>query len=147
MRTLQIILRYIRHFITSKNEHNAHSPFLYTFITKVLYNTTDNIHCKKIDHLRQRLYRSEKTITINDFGAGSQINNSKKRNVRDIAKNSAKNAKLGKLLYRITEFYNVKNILELGTSLGISTAYFANKQNKVYTLEGCQETANIAKKN
>lgn len=147
MKHLQIIINYIRYFITAKNKHSAHSPFLYIFITKVLNNTSDDLHCKKIDIIREKLYSSEKIITINDFGAGSQINNAKKRKVRDIAKNSAKNAKFGKLLNRIIKFYNVKNILELGTSFGISTIYLANKKSKVYTLEGCQETANIAKEN
>lgn len=147
MKTLQFLIRYVRYFITAKNKHSAHSPFLYEFITKVLNNTSDNAYCKKIDHLRRKLYKSEKIITVNDFGAGSQINNSKKRKVKDIAKNSAKNSKFGKLLYRITQFYNVQNSLELGTSFGISTIYLANKKSKVYTLEGCQETANIAKEN
>ena len=49
-------------------------------------------------------------------------------------------------LYRIIQFYKPKNILELGTSLGISTCYLAkaNPEGKIFTFEGCPETAKIA---
>ena len=70
-----------------------------------------------------------KVAKITDFGAGSHVNDNKTRKIKDVAKNSAKNAKFGKLIYRITQFYKPKNILELGTSLGISTLYLA-KANK-----------------
>ena len=99
--------------------------------------------------LRKELCKSEKTIQITDFGAGSKINNSTKRKIKDVAKNSAKNSKFGKLLYRIIKFYQPKNILELGTSLGISTCYLAKAtpKGKVFTFEGCSETAKIAQQN
>jgi len=88
-------------------------------------------------------------IKITDFGAGSHINKSTTRKIKDIAKNSAKNSKFGELLYRITKFYSPKNILELGTSLGISTLYLAKAEEKakVYTFEGCPETSKIAQQN
>ena len=71
------------------------------------------------------------------------------RKIKDVAKNSAKNAKFGKLLYRIIKHYNPKNILELGTSLGISTLYLAkaDTNSRVFTFEGCPETAKIAQQN
>ena len=66
-----------------------------------------------------------------------------------MAKNSAKNAKFGKLLYRICQFFKPNSMVELGTSLGISTCYLstANRQSKVYTFEGCPETAQLANEN
>jgi len=53
------------------------------------------------------------------------------------------------LLYRIIQFYKPKNILELGTSLGISTSYLAKADvnAQVFTFEGCPETAKIAEEN
>ena len=90
--------------------------------------------------------QSEQIIQITDFGAGSNINNSTNRKIKDVAKHSAKNSKFGKLLYRIIQFYKPKNILELGTSLGISTCYLAkaNPNGRVFTFEGCPETAKVA---
>jgi len=52
-------------------------------------------------------------------------------------------------LYRIIKFYQPNNILELGASLGISTCYLAkaNPNGRVFTFEGCPETAKVAQQN
>ena len=149
IKKILFILRYLRYLVSSKNKHSAHSPFLYNFIIKVLNQDSNDKNCEAISRLRKGLCQSENVIKITDFGAGSNINNSKKRKIKDIAKNSAKNKKFGELLYRIVNHYNPKNIIELGTSLGISTLYLAmgNKKSNVFTLEGCPETAKIAKNN
>ena len=149
MKALLFISRYIKYFFTAKNKHSAQAPFLYEFITKILNGNSNDINCERIEQLRKELCKSEHTIKITDFGAGSHINDSKIRRVNDIAKNSAKNAKFGKLLYRIIQYYKTKNILELGTSLGISTLYLAKAEesSQVYTFEGCPETAKIAQQN
>tara|TARA_B110000196_G_scaffold238514_1_gene206940 strand:- start:141 stop:926 length:786 start_codon:yes stop_codon:yes gene_type:complete len=149
MNTILFIVRYIKYLFTAKNKHSAQAPFLYEFITKVLNESSDDINCEEIEQLRRGLCKSEQIIKITDFGAGSHLNNSKTRKVKDVARNSAKNSKFGKLLYRIIQFYKPKNILELGTSLGVSTLYLAKaKENsKVYTFEGCPETAKIAQQN
>jgi len=149
MKSLLFIIRYIKYFLIAKNKHSAHGPFLYNFITTVLNNKSNDKNCKRIEQLRKKLCKTDQMIKITDFGAGSHINNAKKRKVKDIAKNSAKNAKFGQLLYQITKYYQPKNILELGTSLGISTLYLSkgNPNSIIYTFEGCPETAKIAKEN
>ena len=149
MKALQLIFRYIKYLFRAKSKHSAQAPFLYELITQVIDKRTDDNSCKNIEALRKELCKQERTIKITDFGAGSTINNSKTRKVKDVAKNSAKNAKFGKLLYRIIQFYKSKNILELGTSLGISTSYLAkaDANAQVFTFEGCPETAKIAQEN
>jgi len=149
MKKLQLIIRYLRYFFSAKGKHSAHAPFLYTFITKILNEKTENEHCNTIELLRKELFKSEKIIEITDFGAGSSINDNRKRAVKDVARNSAKDVKFGQLLYRICHFLRPKNIIELGTSLGISTAYLAYRKAdiKVFTFEGCPETAQLAKEN
>ena len=149
MKKLQLIIRYLKYFLSAKGKHSVHAPFLYAFITKILNAKTEDEHCKPIELLRKNLCKSEKIIQITDFGAGSSINNNRKRKVKDVAKNSAKNAKFGQLLYRICQFFGPKSIVELGTSLGISTAYLASGKSdvKVFTFEGCPETAQLAEEN
>ena len=149
MNKMKLLIRYFKYLLTAKGKHTAHAPFFYTFITKVLNKKTEDKNCKAIKHLRHELCRSKELIQITDFGAGSRINNQKQREVRDVAKNSSKNAKFGQLLYRICQFFNPNTIVEIGTSLGISTCYLsiANQQSKVFTFEGCPETANLAKEN
>jgi len=70
----------------------------------------------------------------------------KTRKISSIAKNGISKAKYSRLLYRIGQMLEPKIILELGTSLGINTLYLSASypQAKVYTFEGCVETARLA---
>jgi len=86
---------------------------------------------------------------VEDFGAGSALNPSRERKVSDIARHAAKPAKYGRLLYRLAYHYKCHDILELGTSLGLSTAYMASPPavKKVTTLEGAELIAKKANQN
>ena len=66
-----------------------------------------------------------------------------------IAQKALKVPKFSQLLYRIVQFLKPKNIIDLGTSLGITTAYFskANPKSAIYSFEGCPNTAKIAEQN
>jgi len=88
-------------------------------------------------------------ITIEDHGAGSNVNKSNTRQLKDIVKNTVKAPKYGQLLFRLVNHFKPATILELGTSLGISTLYLAapNKKMKVITVEGCSSTAKVAQIN
>ncbi|MBK8365702.1 MAG: class I SAM-dependent methyltransferase [Bacteroidetes bacterium] len=57
--------------------------------------------------------------------------------------------KYSQLIFRLVNFSNAKNIIELGTSLGITTLYISNaaKNGKVISLEGSTEIADLAKVN
>jgi predicted O-methyltransferase YrrM len=63
--------------------------------------------------------------------------------------NSVKQKKFGQLLFRMVKKYRPQTILELGTSLGITTSYLAtaNPAAKVMTLEGAKALAKYAKEN
>jgi predicted O-methyltransferase YrrM len=85
---------------------------------------------------------------VQDFGAGSKTLASNQRMVKDIAKTSLKPAKYAQLLFKIINHLHYKNIVELGASLGITTAYLAasSKDINVLSLEGSGAIANEAKK-
>ena len=80
-----------------------------------------------------------------------------KKSIKNIAKNAEKSPKFGQLFFRLIQFFEFKSIFDLGTSLGITTAYlaFANtgltngltRNVEVKTFEGCPETAKIATEN
>ena len=97
MKAILFISRYFKYLLTAKSKHSAQAPFLYDFITNVVNQTSDDENCKNIESLRKELCKSEDTIKITDFGAGSHVNNNKTRKIKDVTKNSAKNAKFGKL--------------------------------------------------
>jgi len=147
----RIALRYLRYYLTASNGkgHGVHSPFVFEFITNVL-NDDRRYYCyNSIEHLRQQSLLDTTVIHIEDLGAGSRVHAFQERKISDIAASSLKSKKFAQLLFRIAYFYKTKTILELGTSLGITTAYLAsaNSNNKVITMEGSKAIANVARKN
>lgn len=144
-----MIYDYIKYLIKAKDEYSIHSPFLFEFYTKVVKDKNPEKNFQAIENLRKQLLHDEHLISIIDFGAGSKLNLSAKRKVKDIARNSQKSPQLGQLLHRVIQFYQYKNILDLGTSFGLTTAYlsFQTTDNKIISFEGCPETAQIAQDN
>jgi predicted O-methyltransferase YrrM len=104
--------------------HGIHSPFVFDFITKVLNDKTPYAEYKQVEVLRKKLLADNTPVPNEDFGAGSG-NHSGSKSISSIAKNAAKNPKYCRLLYRLVKFYRPHYVIELGTSLGISTAYLA----------------------
>ncbi|MDQ2719025.1 MAG: class I SAM-dependent methyltransferase [Bacteroidota bacterium] len=147
----QLARKYFNYYFTSQNGkgHGVHSPFVFDFIIHVL-NDKKKYECyPKIELLRKKLLKNNTTIEVEDFGAGSALIPFKNRKIKDIAGSSLKNKKYAQLLFRIAKYYQSKNIIELGTSLGISTCYLASAHNdsKVTTLEGSHNIAKIALSN
>lgn len=147
----QLALKFIRYWTSASNGkgHGVHSPFVFDFITKVLNGPRDEAVYAAIESTRRRLLKDPAAIEVEDFGAGSRVIATRKRKVRQIAATSLKPKKYGQLLHRIVQYYRPATILEIGTSLGITTAYLAtaNEAADVITLEGAAEIANIAGKN
>lgn len=149
MKHLRFFFKYLHYLLTAKTKHAIHSPFVFELLSNIIEDTTPFYKYSLIESCRARLLLSHQTITVKDFGAGINKAEAYQREVKSIAKHSAKSAKYGQLLFRMVNHFHPKNILELGTSLGISTMYqlAPNSKAKVITLEGCPETANIAKQN
>jgi len=124
---LQLARKYIRYYLTASNGkgHGVHSPFVYEFIRNVLRDRRSYPAYALVEGLRARLLQDERVLEVEDLGAGSGISKSRQRAVRDIARHAAKPAKLGRLLYRIARYYRCRCVVELGTSLGLSTGYLA----------------------
>ncbi|MFN4763252.1 O-methyltransferase [Gillisia sp. Q332] len=140
------IIAYIKFLLKSTNQHGVHSPFVYNLLTESLYKKEGKPSFKTIRSFIKAVRLDNRIISVKDFGAGSRVFRSNERKVSDIAKNAAISTKRALLLNRLTSYLNIKTALELGTSLGISsTAITAGNQVKLATLEGCPETANIAR--
>lgn len=142
-----LILSYIKHLFQANTLHGTHSPFVYAFLENVVYAKQANPDFIKIEALRKELLHRNEVIEINDFGAGSKIYKKNKRSISSIARISVKPKKYCELLYRICNWHKPENVLELGTSLGITAAYFSLASNKVITIEGCKNIASIAFEN
>lgn len=126
-----------------------HSPFIFHFITKVLNEKKHYPEYDAVENLRSELLKDERVLTIEDFGAGSSISKTNKRTVASIARNAAKPKKFGQLLFRMVKAHQPSTILELGTSLGITTSYLslAKPTTKLITMEGANAVADVARNN
>ncbi|MGZ3940089.1 MAG: O-methyltransferase [Flavisolibacter sp.] len=141
-------LHYYRHASNSKG-HGMHSPFVFDFILNVLNNKSNYDPPSEIERLRSQLLRDKRMIEIQEMGAGSRTSSSNQRAVNEIAKSALKSKRLARVLYRLAKHYQPKNVIELGTSLGITTAYLSKAipAGEIITIEGNASTAAIATQN
>lgn len=145
----KIHLRYISYLSKSLTEFDIHSPFLFDLITQVFEDKRKYPEYIKVEKLKKELLHNKKVIAISDLGAGSRIDKSNERSVRQIAKNASKSKKIGRLLFRLARYAHPNNILELGTSLGLSSLYlaFGSPSSNIITIEGCPNISKIAADN
>lgn len=152
--TISSRLRFTASYITflwhSRTKYGVHSPFVYDLITKVLQDHTPYPEYKLAEEIRKQCLRSTRVIEISNYGAikrkpslGSEL-----KQVRFIAQ-AALTPQCGKLLFRLVKYFAPETLLELGTSLGISTIYIASAAPAANftTMEGCSTTAELATKN
>lgn len=140
-----MIIKYFNFLKKATNQHGVHSPFVYQLITKCIYQKSSNLIRYKLLSVRQQLTENKTYINVTDFGSGSRIFKSNTRKVKDIAKNAGISKKYGLLLNRLIAYLKVKNVLEIGTSLGLATNAMAiNNDVNIETLEGCPETLKVA---
>jgi len=149
MDKIAMIWKYVKYRWKAKTEYDVHSPFLFDLIEHVLNDTRDYYLFEAIEQLRTQLLVIDTELEVVDFGAGSKRSRAPRRKVSTIAKNTLITPKFGKLLFYLVEHYNCNTILELGTSLGISTLYLAGAKHdsRIITLEGSPEIAAFAKQN
>lgn len=145
----QLALKYLRYYITASNGkgHGIHSPFVFELVTKVLNDKTFYNDYHNIELERKKLLNNFSVVEVEDFGAGSVKGFTKQRSIKQIASSSLKPEKYAQLLYRLVKYFQPKEILELGTSLGITASYLAaaNPSASVTTMEGSSAIAAIAR--
>lgn len=139
---------YINFLFRSTNHHGVHSPFVFNLVTNCFYDKNKYADYQMLKNIRSKLNNDDQIIKIMDFGEGSRVFSSPKRKVSDIAKYAGITPKRQKLLYRLVRYLKSENILELGTSIGLATSAMslANPDATIYTVEGCQNTAEIAQR-
>lgn len=145
---LKLATKYLRHRLSASNAkgHGVHSPFTFDLIKFVLNDKKQYPSYSLIEKERTRLLKDDSLLDVDDMGAGSNVVNSTRRKVSDIARSSLKPPKWAQLLHRVCEHYRCKRVLELGTSLGITTAYFSKAPQSVdvLTIEGSAAIAERA---
>jgi len=147
----QLGLKFLTYYFNASNSkgYGMHSPFVFELITKVLNDKTVYAAYVVVEDMRTQLLKNHTMLTIEDFGAGSAHDKTNQRTIASITRNVAKSSKYGQLFYRMVKHYQPQNILELGTSLGITTSYLslAKSDAHLITMEGAVSIAETALQN
>ena len=171
------MVSWVKHQLTARNTggHGVHSPYLFEWVRMVMSDKNSYYAWRKIEECRNKMLSDNREVEFVDYGSGRVQGESGQvktgsgdwRKVSDIAKSSLAKKKYAQMLARLVHWlgtsYSLENssetacglefrglnIVELGTSLGVTTAYLAavDSRNKVVTYEGCPAVAKIAQAN
>ncbi len=157
MSRIKKLAEYIFYFFHSKSSPKVNYEFLNNFIKYCIKENPDSQEFSTIESVRNDLLKSTDIVNVTDYGQGSKKQKTTSapgeypaiysRKLADIAKYSLKTPRECLLIASIINYLKPSEIIELGTSLGITTAYMstAYPNSSITTIEGCPETANIAR--
>ena len=83
MSKFKFLLNYTKYCFKSGNEHSIHSPYLFRFYNDVICDENPFYVYEDIESIRAKLLMTDMQITIEDHGAGSKVNKSNKRKIKD----------------------------------------------------------------
>ncbi|RLD17592.1 MAG: hypothetical protein DRI69_11985, partial [Bacteroidetes bacterium] len=120
---------------------------MYDLLTKVFDDHKAYYIFEDIEDQRVEFARSGRLIQSLDYGAGSHIISGKSRTASDIVRSAVSSSRKCEMLFRLTEHLRPGVTVELGSSLGISSAYLAAAQSRgrVYSFEGNPYLAKTAR--
>jgi predicted O-methyltransferase YrrM len=100
-----------------------------------------------VEQYRKNLLEIDDSIKVTDFGTGSKKLKNSARKICDIAATSGTTKDYGIFFQKLIQSFNSKCVLELGTSLGIGTLYFAtsSKEINVTSIEACPKIHNFTR--
>ncbi len=101
----------------------------------------------ELESIRKELLRDDSVLEVIDLGAGSVLAaKNDERSVRDIARLALKNSKNAGFLSAFVEYMNGPQVIELGTSLGLTSMYLQKNSNfPVISIEGSPQIHNKAR--
>lgn len=137
---------WMSHQLRAVGPHGVHSPFVYHLITEVLRRKNLPKSYNDIEVRRADLLRNQASIEVQDYGAGSRSGSLAQRKIASIARSALQSARHARALSALAAHAKASHILELGTSLGITTNYLSRMPSamSVNTIEGAPSIASLA---
>jgi predicted O-methyltransferase YrrM len=146
MKKLFQIISFVQYCFVAKHRKGfgIHSPFVFHLLNRVFFEKEAYYCYKVIESVRQQFLANHQKIYLTDYGTGGK----RTKTIAEIAHKTIKSRKYAQLLFRLVNSNHSQQILELGTSLGISTMYLAsaNLKSNVVTIEGDSALCDLAKK-
>lgn len=136
---------FILHQLNAKSIYSIHSPFLYELVKECFDKNNHYYFFDEANIIREKIKTSDQKIKYENIGSPSVNLKDKEVSVREILKTAVTPKELSEIYFRIIVFLKCRNILELGTSLGINTMYLAHAtKGKVISIEGQKALFNFA---
>lgn len=128
------------HFFRSGSRYSVHSPFVYDLITKALKPQISTEHTGIIKNIEREIAHTPPFMST-DLGTG----NNRELSGKSLLKMSI-NDRYGSMLYGLCQHFSPENILELGTSAGLSAAWMAlgSPKAKLTSVEACPRKTQLA---
>lgn len=135
----------INHWLDAVDHHSIHSPFFFDFYNKVIKGEQEYADAVMIEAIRARLLVNEFIIRGEDLGGGPASGQREDRKLNNITALSAAPPMWATLYRKICDYTEATRIVELGTSVGLTTLYLSGiPGSSVWTFEGSHALANVA---
>lgn len=147
MKKIRYIYKYATLYLSALNTkgYGVHSPYIFHLIRNILRQTEPYYVFRQIESLRFNMSRNKQYINVVDYGTGKN----RMEKIGDIVQKASKPSKQAQLLFRLVHYLKAKKVLELGSSVGITTAYLASSSSDIecITIEGCPNVSSLAVQN
>lgn len=141
MSKIHQLFSYFSYWLNEENEHSLQAPFIYDLYKKVIKSKDIRSEFEDIEKVRSQFLKSDKIIDVVDYGSGS----TKSKKISKIVSMGISSKKYAQLLNKLINYLDAKRIIELGTSLGITTLYLSTEQDStITTFEGDPSLSAIA---
>ena len=135
--------QYLNYLWKAKGANGIHSPFVFEWYNEVLAHPYYFYAFEEIENERNKLLLSKEKLEYQDLGANKRI---VKTTVSSLASQSIMPTEAGILLFQLSFWLKPETVVELGTSLGITTAYLAKAHPaNITTFEGILAIGETAK--
>jgi len=131
----------LSYYFRRHGAHGLHSPFVFEWYNACVTKRPARAETERIEEARKKFSRNHSLFVKQDFGTGK---NNRQMRVSRLVKDSM-DARMGEILFQTIRYMNYRQVLELGTCLGIGTAYLnAGGAASVVSVEGCPATKQFA---
>jgi predicted O-methyltransferase YrrM len=127
------VSEWMQYQLKAKGADSIHSPFVFELYQEVIAYPYSFSVFEELEEARQKLLNDKSLLEWKESGAGRPV---RQKSVAQIAGSSLMPHRKAAFLFKLCRWFKPQAIIELGTSLGLTTAYLASARNSpVYTFE------------
>lgn len=139
---------FFQHWLKKASKPSLRDPSHYYLVSDLKSFFRNRKHVDlDIETRRNQLLKNHRTIDVLDLGAGSKKMPSYRRKISDITKYASSKRRLAQLYQYFALLTPANHLVELGTSVGLTSNYLSRVTNhSLATFEGSEAIQKIAKK-